>query len=80
MNASGLRIECTLISAYNDVLHTVQQEVKAVGILADAEEASRHAQVDSIASVLSSSDILSANDLDVEDKPSSKGLFSWFKR
>lgn len=79
-NASGLMIECTLISAYNDVLHIVQQEVKAVGILADAEEASRHAQVDSIASVLSSSDILSANELDVEEKPSSRGIFSWFKR
>jgi hypothetical protein len=80
MNATGLRLECSLISAYNEVLHTVQQEVKAVGILADAEEASRHAHVDSVASVLASSDLLSANDEDVEGKAPAKGIFSWFKR
>lgn len=80
MNASGLRIECSLVSAYNEVLHTVQQEVKLVGILADAEEASRHGHVDSVASVLASSDILSVNNQDVEEKAPSKGILSWFKR
>jgi hypothetical protein len=80
VDATGLRVECSLISAYNEVLHTVQQGVRVVGILADAEEASRHAQVDSVASVLASSDLLSANDRDVEDKVPSKGILSWFKR
>jgi hypothetical protein len=79
-NAAGLRVECSLISAYNEVLHTVQQEVKAVGILADAEEASRTAQSDSVASVLASSDLLSVNEQDVEEKAPAKGIFSWFKR
>ncbi|MEY4670114.1 MAG: hypothetical protein RL518_2813 [Pseudomonadota bacterium] len=79
-DAAGLRIECSLISAYNEVLHTVQQEVKAVGILADAEEASRNTQVDSVASVLASSELLLVNDDDVEEKVTSKGIFSWFRR
>jgi hypothetical protein len=80
MNATGLRVEFSLVSAYNESLHTAQQDVKAVGILADAEEASRHAHVDSVASVLASSDLLSANDEDVEVKAPSRGILSWFKR
>ncbi len=80
MNATGLRVEFSLVSAYNESLHTAQQDVKAVGILADAEEASRHAHVDSVASVLASSDLLSANDEDVEVKTPSRGILSWFRR
>jgi hypothetical protein len=80
MNATGLRIECSILSAYNEILHTVRQEVKAVGIIADAEEASRHGHVDTVASVLASSDLLSANEQDVEEKPSPKGILSWFRR
>jgi hypothetical protein len=80
MNAIGLRVEFSLVSAYNEQLHTAQQDVKAVGILADAEEASRHAHVDSVASVLASSDLLSANEEDVEVKAPSRGILSWFKR
>jgi hypothetical protein len=80
MNSSGLRIECSLVSAYNEALHTVQQDIKAIGILADAEEVSRDTRVDSVASVLASSDLLSVNDEDVGEKPSPKGIFSWFKR
>jgi hypothetical protein len=80
MNTTGLRVEFSLVSAYNEQLHTAQQDVKAVGILADAEEASRHAHVDSVASVLASSDLLSANEEDVEVKAPSRGILSWFKR
>jgi hypothetical protein len=79
-NTTGLRVEFSLLSAYNEALHTVLQEVKAVGILADAEEASRHAHVDSVASVLASSDLLSVNDEDVDVKTPSRGILSWFKR
>jgi hypothetical protein len=79
-NAQNLRIECSILSAFNEVLHTVQQEVRSVGILADAEEGARHAHVDDIASVLSSSELLSENEHLVEEKAPSKGLFSWFKR
>jgi hypothetical protein len=78
--AEDLRIECSLLSAYNEVLHTVRQEVRSVGILADAEEVSRHAHVDDVASVLPSSDLLSESEHLVEGKTPAKGLFSWFRR
>jgi hypothetical protein len=79
-HAQNLRVECSIISAFNEVLHTVQQEVRSVGILADAEEVSRHAHVDDVASVLASSELISENDHLVEEKAPSKGLFSWFRR
>ena len=79
-SAQNLRIECSILSSFNEVLYTVQQEVRSVGILADAEEVSRQAHVDDIASVLSSSELLSENDSVVQDNASSKGLLSWFRR
>jgi hypothetical protein len=79
-SVQNVRVECSILSAFNEVLHTVHQEVRSVGILADAEEVSRHAHVDDIASVLSSSELLSENEHLVEEKVPSKGLLSWFRR
>lgn len=80
VSSKDLRVEFSLSSAFGDVLHTVRQEVRSVGILADAQESAGHAEVDSVASVLSASELLAENENDAESKAASRGLFSWFKR
>ena len=78
--ARDIQVEFCLVSAFGDVLHTLRQEVRSVGILADAQENSAHVEADTIASVLSASDLLEESNKRIEEKGSSKGLFSWFKR
>jgi hypothetical protein len=80
VSSKDLRVEFSLSSAFGEVLHTVRQEVRSVGILADAQESRGHAEVDSVASVLSASELLAENENDAESKAASRGLFSWFKR
>lgn len=77
---TDLSVEFSLISAFNEVLHTVKQDVRAVGILADAEDAARTTSEVEAVSVLSTSDLLSENDASVEEKSPSKGFLSWFRR
>jgi hypothetical protein len=79
-SARDIQVEFCLVSAFGDVLHTLRQEVRSVGILADAQENAAHVEADTIASVLSASDLLEENNKRIEEKGSSKGLFSWFKR
>lgn len=78
--ARDLRVEVSLASAFGEVLHTVRQYVRSVGILADAPENPGEAQVDSVASVLSASELLAENERDTEEKSTGRGLFAWFKR
>jgi len=77
---TDLSVEFSLISAFNEVLHSVKQEVRAVGILADAEDAARTVSDESTISVLSMSDILSENDSSTDESSQPKGFLSWFRR
>jgi hypothetical protein len=79
-NHDDLSVEFVLLSSYNEPIHRVRQRVRAVGILADAEQSMSKSSVEEAISVLSTSDILAANDATVDDKPASKGLLSWFRR
>lgn len=75
-----LLVEFSLIAASGDVLHTLRQDIRSVGILADTRDSSGAVEADSLASVLATSDLITENDKGVEEKRSSRGLLSWFKR
>lgn len=75
-----LHVEFVLLSPLNEPIHRARQRVRAVGILADAQVGTQRTGVEDAISVLSTSEILSANEDGVEDRPTSKGLLSWFRR
>jgi hypothetical protein len=75
-----LKVEFSLISAYNETIHSVQQGIRAVGILADAQGTAAAGSVEEAISVLSTSDLLSVNEQDTEQRSPAKGLLSWFRR
>ena len=58
----------------------MRQGVRAVGILADAQENGRTSGVEQAISVLSASDLLSVSEQDSQQRPAAKGLLSWFRR
>jgi hypothetical protein len=80
MSARDLRVEFSLASAFGELLHTVRQDVRSVGILADAQDNPGDAKADSVASVLSASELLAENDRVAEETSAPRGLFSWFRR
>jgi hypothetical protein len=75
-----LKVEFSLISSYNETIHSVRQDVRAVGILADAQGNGGGSSVEQAISVLSASDLLSVNEQDSQQRPAAKGLLSWFRR
>jgi len=75
-----LRVEFALSNSFNEVIHTVRQDVRSVGILADAEQVANQNNSDSIASVLSVSELLNENERSIEERAPVKGILSWFKR
>lgn len=75
-----LKVEFSLISSYNETIHSVRQDVRAVGILADAQGNGGGSSVEQVISVLSASDLLSVNEQDLRQRPAAKGLLSWFRR
>jgi hypothetical protein len=79
-SVENLKVEFSLVSAYGETLHSVRQDVRAIGILADAENVDSRSAIEQSISVLSASELLTANDELHEDKPTSKGLFSWFRK
>lgn len=79
-SVENLKVEFSLVSAYGETLHSVLQDVRAIGILADAENVDSRSAIEQSISVLSASELLTANDELHEDKPTSKGLFSWFRK
>lgn len=79
-SVENLKVEFSLVSAYGETLHSVRQDVRAIGILADAESVDSRSAIEQSISVLSASELLTANEETHEDKPASKGLFSWFRK
>ncbi len=77
---SDLRIEIVLLSAYDEVLHSLRQMVRVAGVLVEADtvvDGSNERVSSSLTTDLHSSALLAANGV---DDTTGRGLLSWLRR
>jgi hypothetical protein len=77
--SSGMKIEISLLSAYEEILHTLRQSVRVAGVLVETEVPSEDSG-DGVGSILSDHvSSSSRNGADGGDTAAGRGLFSWFR-